>query len=183
MKTCVKTIVLSALSALVVFTGLTYTSCNPDKCKAITCAYGGVCTDGECTCATGYEGNQCEKVTRDKFTGEWTVIEVGTQTGNNSYVLYITDAKAVQDVAILNFYNYIPQGQAVMANVSKDTLYIPRQEVFNRTIEGFGYLDPDVTVYEQAHMIVRYRVIEPISGTVNDFGFIEGQPSDWYKSN
>lgn len=181
MKTCVKTIVLSALSALVVFTGITYTSCNPDKCKAITCAYGGVCTDGECTCATGYEGNQCEKITRDKFTGTWDVAETGTQTGFNDYVLSIVPAEAINEVGIRNLYNYFEQH--IIAHVSDDTLYIPRQEVFNRVIEGLGYLDPTVDYEENGHMIVRYRVTEPISGVVNDFGFIEGQASLWYKTS
>ena len=183
MKTCVKTIVLSALSALVVFTGMTYTSCNPDKCKAITCAYGGVCTNGECTCATGYEGNQCEKVTRDKFTGTWEVAETGTQTGFNRYTISIAPAEAIQEVGIFNFYNYIPMNLSVIANVSNDTLYIPRQELFNRTIEGMGYLDPTVDYEENGHMILRYRVTETVSGVYNDFGLIEGQPSLWYRTS
>ena len=181
MKTCVKAIVLSAMSVLVVFTGITYTSCNPDKCKAITCAYGGTCTDGECTCATGYEGNQCEKISRDKFTGVWDVVESGTLTGSNQYATSIFDAEAIQDVAIGDFYNYFPTH--INAYVSADTLYIPRQEVFNRIVEGIGYMNPSLEHQEYGHMIVRYYVTEVTTGKTNDFGWDQGEPSHWYKTS
>ena len=181
MKTCLKSIVLSALSAIVVFTGLTISSCDPDKCKAITCAYGGVCDGGQCTCATGYEGNQCEKITRDKFTGTWSVTEKGTLTNPALYTLKIKDGGAVHEVAIENFYNLFPSGVEVYAYVSNDTLYIPRQEQFHRTVEGRGYLQPNVNEEEDASIEMHYYVADSATHKVNDYGWDEGQPSLWDK--
>lgn len=183
MKTCVKTIVLAALSTIVVFTGLSISSCENDKCKAIACAYGGVCNGGECTCATGYEGTQCEDVTRDKFTGTWTVTEKGTLTNPAIYPISISPGEAIQDVTIKNFYNLFPGSVLVNCYVSNDTLYIPRQEVFHKVVEGFGYLNPNVTQEENANMIVRYHVVDSATGSVNDFGLDAGQPSQWDKED
>lgn len=45
---------LFAIAVLVIAT----TSC--DKCKDITCQNGGTCDKGQCTCPTGYSGDNCE---------------------------------------------------------------------------------------------------------------------------
>jgi hypothetical protein len=182
MKTCLKTIVLSALSALVVFTGMTYSSCKPKPCHSIVCAYDGVCKDGECICATGYEGNQCEAITRDKFTGVWNVYEDGTLTNAvNGYPIEIADAFSIQDVAITNLYNYFPAGLKIKAHVSGDTLYIDRQPIFAHYVEGFGYINPNTNSEEQAQMIVRYYVQDSTTHSINDYGWDQGEPSIWYK--
>ncbi|MBL7718005.1 MAG: hypothetical protein JNL72_04155 [Flavipsychrobacter sp.] len=167
------------MSTLVVFAGLTISSCGNDPCKAIVCAYGGVCADGECTCATGYEGTQCEKVSREKFMGTWGVTEKGTLTNPAIYNVSIEPAEAIQDVTIANFYNLFPGEVRVKARVSNDTLYIDRQEAFNRVVEGVGYIDQPATKEENAHMIMRYYVADPSTGKINDFGWDAGQPSEW----
>jgi uncharacterized membrane protein len=181
MNTCLKTIVLTALSAIVVFTGLTYSSCVSDKCKAITCAYDGVCDDGECTCATGYEGTQCERITRDKFLGTWTVIEKGTLTNPATYTATINPGEYIHEVAIKNFYNLFPAGVSVYAYVSDDTLYIPVQQRFNKTIEGRGYLRPSTENEENATMELHYYVVDSATQKLNDYGWDQGQPSQWDK--
>jgi len=48
------------LVAITAFTAITYTSCNKDKCKDVTCQNGGACTDGTCSCPSGFEGANCE---------------------------------------------------------------------------------------------------------------------------
>lgn len=181
MKTCLKTIVLATLSTVVVFTGLTYTSCNPDKCKAITCAYGGVCNDGDCTCATGYEGSQCEKITRNKFVATWKVSEKGSLTNSQLYTLDIAAGAAINEVVITNFNNTIPHAYKVQATVSQDTLYIPRQRLYGRVIEGRGYLVPDVAFEEYGSMTVQYYVTDTATGRTNDYGWDIGLQSNWSK--
>lgn len=46
--------------AIMIFTAVTYTSCTKDKCKDVTCQNGGTCTDGVCSCPSGFEGTNCE---------------------------------------------------------------------------------------------------------------------------
>ena len=36
-----------------------------DPCEDVTCHNGGVCSNGDCTCVTGYEGQLCETVTNN----------------------------------------------------------------------------------------------------------------------
>lgn len=62
-----------SLLAAAVFMGITsvvtYTSCTNDSCKTLICRNGGTCSDEACTCPDGYEGQQCEVVSRHKFYG------------------------------------------------------------------------------------------------------------------
>ncbi len=45
-------------------------SCKKDDpCDNVVCLNGGTCSDGSCTCATGYEGTTCETEIRAKFIG------------------------------------------------------------------------------------------------------------------
>ena len=66
MKDMLKPIILSSIAIIGVLFTVMYTSCKPDKCKAIACAYGGTCNDGSCKCLPGYEGPNCETITRKK---------------------------------------------------------------------------------------------------------------------
>ena len=50
----------------------TFISCkkdDPDPCESVTCLNGGTCSDGNCSCATGYEGSTCGTEVRGKFLG------------------------------------------------------------------------------------------------------------------
>jgi hypothetical protein len=48
---------------------ITLNSCKKTKlaCDGVTCQNGGVCINGACSCATGYEGSDCSTFKRDKF--------------------------------------------------------------------------------------------------------------------
>jgi hypothetical protein len=54
------TVILSAIITLLVFAGITYTSCKRDRCKGANCLNGGACVDGQCICRDGYSGLSCE---------------------------------------------------------------------------------------------------------------------------
>lgn len=62
---------LAAFITLFAFTAVTYTSCKKDKCKDVTCQNGGTCSDGNCSCPTGYSGTLCETGSAAKFIGVW----------------------------------------------------------------------------------------------------------------
>lgn len=79
----IRNILFPALLTLSAFTGITYTACNKDACKSVSCGANGTCSDGVCICKTGYEGAACETLTRTKFIGTWKgsdVCDSGTYT-------------------------------------------------------------------------------------------------------
>lgn len=53
-------ILVAALLVVSTFSLVTYTSCNSDKCKDISCKNGGSCADGVCTCTGSYKGDLCQ---------------------------------------------------------------------------------------------------------------------------
>lgn len=62
---------LSAGMFMAIATTVTYTSCVHDSCKALICRNGGTCADEFCRCPSGYEGSQCEIISRNKFLGTY----------------------------------------------------------------------------------------------------------------
>lgn len=179
----IKTILLSALSTIVAFSAITYTSCTQDKCKSVVCSYGGVCSGGTCICPTGYEGVQCEYISRDKFLGVWQVVETGTITDIAHYTVSIAAPSdpnsSVSDVVITNFYNSIPVN--VNAYVKGDTLYIPQETYNGNQVQGVGYLQQEGTLYAQHAQLTVYYSVTNGNNQVNDFGTQKGSPSIWNK--
>ena len=178
MKARFKTIILSALGALSAFTAVTVSSCNEDKCKAIVCAFGGVCTDGQCLCPSGYEGNQCETVTRQRYMGVWNVTEDGTYTNATQYTISVEPGPNISELRIKNFRNKF--AEEVQAFVKGDTITIPNQIVNTHTVRGFGYIVDDKFYGTNGKIIIRY-LVRSQEGIVDDFGVDGGEASLWNK--
>ncbi|MES2703177.1 MAG: hypothetical protein V4649_11085 [Bacteroidota bacterium] len=189
MKIRFKTILISALSTLSVFTAVMVisASCNRDKCKAIVCAYGGVCNGGKCTCLLGYEGSNCETISRNKFLGNWQVFEKGTITNAAQYPITIEasafSSDPITDVVIKNFYNYFRT--PIKGSVVGDTLYIPNQQYEGKVLHGVGYIYTSVTYGQYGGITMRYEIIDTATQRVNSFGVNEdinhSRPSEWNK--
>jgi hypothetical protein len=181
MKARLKTFLLSSLGSIALFSAVTYTSCNNDPCKAIVCAAGGVCNDGDCICASGYEGNQCETETRQKFEGIWYVTEDGTISTTAQYTISVegnAEPGKISELKISNFRNSFTQ--PVSAYVKADTLYIPQQTINNNTVQGIGYIGDDP--FYGLHGIINLRYSVKNAGNVtDDFGLGAGEPSVWNK--
>ena len=179
MNARIKTIMLSALGAITVFTAVTISSCKEDKCKAIVCAFGGVCTDGICLCPSGYEGPQCETITRTRYLGPWIVTEDGTLTDAAQYTVSVEKGVNINELRIKNFHNLFVK--EVSAFVKGDTLYIPQQELENQnTVIGSGYITEDKFYGTHGRLVIKYKVTDSI-GRVDDFGIDAGDPSLWTK--
>ncbi|RYZ53757.1 MAG: hypothetical protein EOP49_06625 [Sphingobacteriales bacterium] len=178
MKARFKTILLSALGALSVFSAVTVSSCNEDKCKAIVCAFGGVCTDGACLCPSGYEGPQCETVNRQRYLGAWVVTENGSVTDAAQYTLSIEKGDNITELRIKNLRNLFITD--VRGFVNGDTLYIPQQTIDNHTVIGSGYITSDKFYGDYGKLVVTYKVTDN-NGMVDDFGVDGGDPSLWNK--
>ena len=182
MKAPLKTIFFAVFVTVATFFSVTYFSCNRDKCKTIICANNGVCNDGNCICPSGYEGPNCETVSRDKFLGNWVVFEKGSVTNANQYPISIAATTAVTDVVIKNFYNYFRTN--IKATVKGDTLYIPNQQYEGKVLFGIGYVYSSVTYGQYGAISMRYQIIDTATQLVNDFGIYPpdlSDPSQWNK--
>ena len=178
-----KKIIFTALSTMTLFSAVVFNSCEPDKCKHVNCAYGGTCKDGTCLCQTGYEGEHCETVTRDKFKGIYNVNEDGTLSTAAQYSVSIENGEKINEVVIKNFQNNFTE--SVRAVVYKDTLTIPQQTFANgKTVEGWAYImdtNPlNQHYYQHAVMQVYYKVTNSI-GQIDEFGQNGAGPSIWSK--
>ncbi len=169
MKAPLKTILISAFATFSAFISITYLSCNRDKCKTIVCAHGGVCNSGGCICPSGYEGSNCETISRDKFIGNWSVFEKGSLTEAAQYPLSIVRGSLITDVSINNFYNYFLT--PIHGYIAGDTLYIPNQEYQGKVLFGIGFIYTDVTYGQFGRLSMRYEIIDTATTVVNDFGY------------
>lgn len=177
MKARLKSVILSAVGVIAVFSTITVTSCNDDPCNAIVCSYGGTCAEGDCICPSGYEGTHCEVVTREKYRGVWTVFENGTVTNPAQYEITFVNGTGATEMTISNFYNRFPVSN-VNVRVKGDSLFIPQQEVDNYVIEGWGVLEWEDFYPEHGELTVYYKVTNP-EGKTDDFGINAGVPSVW----
>ncbi len=184
MRNKMKTFLLTTLGVFALFATVTLTSCKEDKCKLTVCAYGGVCNDdGSCTCQTGYEGERCEVISRDKFKGAWRVTEDGTQSSPAQYTVSVEDGNNIDEVSIRNFNNQF--NDIITGKIKGDSIYIASQTVQigerQKTIEGRGYAVPEAYYGAHGKIILMYRVISD-DGEVDDFGWsTAGNASVWTK--
>lgn len=178
MKARFKTILLSALGAMTAFTAVTVSSCSEDKCKAIVCAFGGVCTDGQCLCPSGYEGPQCETISRNKYKGIWVVTEDGSYSNAAQYTVSVEEGPNITELRIKNFRNLFTEN--VQAFVKGDTLTIPSQTINGSSVRGFGYIIDDKFYGKNGKIVLRY-IIKDQNNQVDDFGIDGGEPSLWNK--
>lgn len=181
-----KSVLKSTLFAALAIAGLSFTSCQTDKCKStLPCANNGVCnaSDGSCTCPTGYEGPRCETTTRDKFKGSWNVIEDGSISNAENYTVSVENGVAIDEVIIRNFNNF--SNGIVTAKVYLDTIIIPAQQMEQdgeiKTVEGKGYFMFEEIYGLHGKLELKYRVTDK-DGIINDYGYRgAGAPSSWLK--
>ena len=99
-----KSILLASILTIGAFSATLITSCNQDECKDIVCANGGTCSNGNCACPSGYEGAQCQTLSRTKFIGVYSGTETCT-VGSDSYSITITAHSDNLKFNIQNLYN------------------------------------------------------------------------------
>lgn len=166
-----------AFSTLLVLSGLT--SCTPDKCTAIACAHGGLCQDGTCLCADGYEGYQCETEMRARYITTWTVTEDGTVSNAAQYAVGVAPGSTPRQIRITNFYNAFTQ--PVIAYVNSDTVVIPLQSVNRWKVQGRGRIQRDPYQGENARIVFNYVIQDTVQNLIDNFGYSGGDPSVWTK--
>ena len=152
----IQPIIITAAITLLSFSAVLNTSCNKsensdpnvnnsvtgnDPCKDVKCQNGGTCKNGKCICPSGYEGDNCERLIAQKFTGNWTAfvdcsgepasshpvnIEL-VSTGTNELYLYDKKVKgkliSPDSLEIpTQYYSYAGKDTIKGIMVHKDTL-------------------------------------------------------------
>jgi hypothetical protein len=141
-----KQIALSAFITISAFGAVLYTSCNKDECKDVVCQNGGTCSGGTCTCATGYEGNNCETKSNAKFVKTWTASdkEASTTVTLPTYTSGIIAGTGVTEIKISKFSDAYFTND-VTATVSGNVASIASQQPDNDgyyVTTGTGTYDP-----------------------------------------
>lgn len=165
--------------ALVGALTLTLTSC--DECKDVTCDNGGSCSegtcectdnfygdacevecvngtyaDGTCGCDAGYEGEACDVESRADMIASYSVADVCSASGADSYECDITASSASADgILISDFWAIFVND--VTATVSGDEITIAEQEP-----DGDGWkVSGSGTYNEDGTIDFDYNIVDP----------------------
>ena len=65
-----KSVFMGLLGWTAIILSTTFVSCN-DPCTDVVCKNNGICRDGGCVCADGFDGPLCEFKAYEKFIGTW----------------------------------------------------------------------------------------------------------------
>ena len=142
---------LTTLIILCLFGGTVYmSSCVHNACVArnIVCQNNGVCRDGDCLCASGFEGDSCQFKANEKFVGYYKVIRVGlindAIADDDEDTMHVV-AKA--DKFGIQFYTLKDSTLGLLptnGTVSNTTITIPSQNNNVYDLTGFGSINAEV---------------------------------------
>lgn len=134
-----KTLLMASFLTVGIFSTVVFTSCNGDKCKDTVCNNGGTCneSDGSCSCAVGYEGSNCETLSKTKFIKSWSASDA---TGGNAlvYTCAIATGANANAVIIANDFSDDYFVNNIAATVDKNTITIATQQPDNDGYEVWG---------------------------------------------
>ncbi|HNF72078.1 MAG TPA: calcium-binding EGF-like domain-containing protein [Chitinophagaceae bacterium] len=134
----VKVIGSTVLVFLLLAGSVLFNACIKDPCADMVCQNNGVCHDGRCKCAVGYEGPYCSFKMYEKFIGTWQ----GTYRCNGAFPDEETSIIAPGDKPnAITFYNIFTQNDVIKATVDGDQVVIEEQTIKNITYKGHGYVE------------------------------------------
>jgi hypothetical protein len=121
------------LLSVVAIATVSFNSCTTDACKDVDCGLYGECVDGDCVCDSGYEGVNCETLTRAEFLGTFNVAET-CSASDDTYAVVIAAGSTATAVTITNLYD---AGLVVNGTVNVDGgITIASQSFGTGTISG-----------------------------------------------
>jgi hypothetical protein len=146
-----KTMIYTVLMLVSVFAATVYfAACKPDPCvtRDVDCRNGGTCKDGNCICASGYEGDSCQFRVNEKFDSYYACIR--TRIINNTPPSEDADdtlrVKALNDRFTIQFFSI------------RDSVF----EVINGTVDG-NY----ITIPSQERNFGPYKALYSGNGSMN----------------
>lgn len=134
-------------------------SCKPNPCvtRAVECKNGGTCKDGDCICASGYEGDSCQFTVNKKFDSYYACIKTmlinGSQVNDNDDTLKINyDTKNKFGIEFYSTRDTI--FERLKGTVNGNYITVPEQTIdfigYSRTYNGSGSLNNGIltlTIY------------------------------------
>jgi len=114
-------------------------SCN-DPCNDRICKNGGVCREGECVCADGFEGPLCEKKMYEKFIGTWdgSYRTNGGIPTNETIIISPNAGLGPDDVVV---YNLFQQDVSLEGTILFNDIQFTPKTVNGTSYSGLGYVD------------------------------------------
>lgn len=104
---------MASLFSAVIFTACTKSSNTPpDPCASVSCQNGGTCSNGICTCPTGYKGSYCQTADNSAFAGTWNGSNC---SGATSYTLTASNTDPSQ-LTLSLFLTFNPCGSTYTAH-------------------------------------------------------------------
>lgn len=128
---------LNLIFGIAVSFALVFAGCSGDPCKDETCNNNGIPVvvgdECDCDCDTGYEGERCEDLVQDNYTGSYNMDE-SCDTGNDTYGLQVSSGN---DELSLVFNNLYDVGFNTNGTIQSDgTVNIPSQSFGTGSISG-----------------------------------------------
>jgi len=156
MKKQIQLVTLSALFFVAILS-FVFTSCEKQDvtygpttyykpCQNVICLNGGICRDGNCECAIGFEGVKCETRAADKFVSSYTCFDDCYKNAQESYTASIsTDFNPVNELILKGVGTLCTNYITAYITKEKTHFDIPFQQSCNDYwISGEGNLYNDV---------------------------------------
>ena len=129
-----------------------FSGCS-DPCDEVTCLNDGFCIEGNCNCASGYEGDDCGTELNDKFEGTYTLSSSACQSqtiGTHTLTLGGSQTDPAR-VSVVGLHDNLTVStiNGSITDFNPDQLIISEQIItaFNSgdvyTVSGTGFLSED----------------------------------------
>lgn len=141
----IKIVLSTLLVFLLLASGMVFNACVKDPCDKIVCKNSGVCRDGRCKCATGFEGENCQWKMYEKFIGTWDC-SLRINGGVATPVNLVVSPGATPNK--MNIYNIFAQNISIEGVIDGDKFTVATQSVNNIDYTGNGYVEGKyLTIY------------------------------------
>ncbi len=144
----IKIIFTTVVIFLLTSTAVVFNACQKDPCKDMICKNNGVCRDGNCKCALGFEGPFCATKMYEKFIGTYDGYYRCNGLVPKLRTLVVAPEAQANRVALYNIFENTDVVMLATVDVEKITLDV--QTVGNFVYSGNGYINGlDITLFVQ----------------------------------
>ena len=166
---CILLFIIFLLSSIYFISCDKGSGANFTKIKCVTCINGGSCIRDTCQCIVGYEGQYCEISSAPKYFGSWRVTENGSISGHMTYQGYMSRGSNRSELIIQNIGD--GSSNTIIANINRDSIFIPDQLLVNKRIVGIGKIYKDSQSAQYNTINLAYMLTDTLTMQVDDFGY------------